>query len=191
MRGRDIKKYGYDFANLYLIATFPSCHYDIEQFPAVKQYLLSVGKKRLEQTGQLYMVNGEKIKSRKKTSNKWFETQDSISYWEDFEKPKIIYPDICNGMSFCLDFDQYYLSNTGYFITTKDEATLQYLTHTLNSEIIEWYYRTLSVQLGTQAVRMFSIYVLNIPIPPVNKEDLSDVLNLSQKEREFIFHTKV
>lgn len=27
-------------------------------------------------------MNGEKIKARKKTSNKWFETQDSISYWD-------------------------------------------------------------------------------------------------------------
>ena len=47
---------------------------------------------RLEQTGKSYIVNGEKIKARKKTNNKWFETQDSISYWEDFSKPKIMYP---------------------------------------------------------------------------------------------------
>ena len=31
LRGRDIKRYGYDWANLYLIATFPACHYDIEK----------------------------------------------------------------------------------------------------------------------------------------------------------------
>lgn len=30
---------------------------------------------------------------------------------------------------------------------------------------IDWYYRTISVQLGEKAVRMFSIYVLKIPIP--------------------------
>lgn len=83
LRGRDIKRYGYEWAELWLIATFPSRHYDIEQFPSVKQYLLSFGKERLEQTGQTYIVNGEKVKSRKKTNNKWFETQDSISYWED------------------------------------------------------------------------------------------------------------
>ena len=88
LRMLTIKRYGYDWASLYLIATFPSCHYDIEQFPAVKQYLLSFGKERLEQTGKTYIINGEKTKARKKTNNKWFETQDSISYWEDFSKPK-------------------------------------------------------------------------------------------------------
>ncbi len=43
LRGRDIKRYGYDWAGLYLIATFPSRHYDIEEYPAVKRHLLSFG----------------------------------------------------------------------------------------------------------------------------------------------------
>lgn len=80
LRGRDIKRYSYEWANLYLIATFPSRHYDIEQYPAVKNYLLSFGMERLEQTGETHIVNGEIIKARKLTNNKWFETQDSISY---------------------------------------------------------------------------------------------------------------
>lgn len=87
LRGRDIKRYGYEWANLWLIATFPSCHYDIDLYPAVKNYLLSFGMERLEQTGKEYIVNGDKIKARKKTTNKWFETQDSISYWDDFDAP--------------------------------------------------------------------------------------------------------
>lgn len=82
LRGRDIKRYGYEWAEKYLIATFPSRHYDIEKYPTVKQHLLSFGKERLEQTGKTYIVNDEKVKARKKTCNKWFETQDSISYWE-------------------------------------------------------------------------------------------------------------
>ena len=82
LRGRDIKRYGYNWAGLYLIATFPSRHYDIEQYPAVKNYLLSFGIERLEQTGKEHNMNGKKIKARKKTNNKWFETQDSISYWD-------------------------------------------------------------------------------------------------------------
>ena len=81
LRGRDIKRYGYEWAELWLIATFPSRHYNIDEYPAVKQYLLSFGIERLEQTGKTHIVNGEKVKSRKKTHNKWFETQDSISYW--------------------------------------------------------------------------------------------------------------
>ncbi len=186
LRGRDIKRYGYNWDEKYLIATFPSRHYDIEQYPAIKQYLLSFGKERLEQTGKVYNINGEIIKARKKTNNKWFETQDSISYWEDFSKPKIIYPDICSELSFSLDIDKYYLGNTSYFITAKNHDILKHIIKVLNTEIIDWYYRNLSVQLGEKAVRMFSIYVLNIPIPPMNDIPLEDVLKLTVKEQKFI-----
>ena len=73
LRGRDIKRYGYEFADLWLICTFPSLKIDIEEYPAIKEHLLSYGYDRLKQTGD--------IGARKKTNNQWFETQDSISYW--------------------------------------------------------------------------------------------------------------
>ncbi|MCQ2976158.1 MAG: Eco57I restriction-modification methylase domain-containing protein, partial [Bacteroidales bacterium] len=94
LRGRDIKRYGYEWDNLWLIATFPSRHYDIEKYQAVKQYLLTFGIERLEQTGATHIINGISIKARKKTTNKWFEVQDSIAYWEDFCKPKVVYPNM-------------------------------------------------------------------------------------------------
>ena len=87
LRGRDIKRYGYQYADLYIIATFPSKHYDIDDYPALKDFLLTFGIERLEQTGSVYIIDGEKVEARKKTSNKWYETQDSISYWEDFLHP--------------------------------------------------------------------------------------------------------
>ncbi|MFV0272662.1 MAG: class I SAM-dependent DNA methyltransferase, partial [Macellibacteroides fermentans] len=74
LRGRDIKRYKADFADLWLIATFPSKNYNIEEYPAVKEYLLSFGYDRLKQTGE--------VGARKKTNNQWYETQDSISYWD-------------------------------------------------------------------------------------------------------------
>jgi len=51
---------------------------------------------------------------------------------------------------------------------------------------MDWYYRTLSVQLGEKAVRMFSIYVLNIPIPPISDEPIEEILKLSKEEKLFI-----
>ena len=186
LRGRDIKRYGYDWAGLYLIATFPSRHYDIEKYPAVKNYLLSFGIERLEQTGKIHIVNGEKIKARKKTNNKWFETQDSISYWDDFNKPKLFYADISQQLCFAYCEKTMFCNNTTYFISCRDEVTLRYLQMYLNSSIIDWYYRTLSVQLGTAAVRMFSIYVLRIPIPSDKNNNIYDAYHLSKNEIEFI-----
>ena len=153
----------------------------------MKEYLLSFGIERLEQTGKEHNVNGEKIKARKKTSNKWFETQDSISYWEDFYKPKLFYADITQRLNFCICNEVMFCNNTTYFIATKSEETLEYLYKYLNSPIADWYYRTKSVQLGEKAVRMFSIYMLEIPIPPMIKDiETYKLLGLTPTEVAFI-----
>ena len=186
LRGRDIKRYSYDWAGLWIIATFPSRHYDIEDYPAVRDYLLHFGKERLEQTGKTYTIDGETFKSRKKTANKWFEVQDSIAYWKDFDRPKIIYPDICQGRPFVIEKEGYYIGNTAYFISSPDPGLLEYLVKTLNSDIMHWYYRTLSTQLGQKAMRMYSIHVLEIPIPPVSTVDLDDVIQLTPREIAFM-----
>ena len=132
LRGRDIKRYGYDWAGLWLIATFPARHYDIEKYPAVKEYLLSIGIEKLEQTGKTHIVNGETIKARKKTNNKWFETQDSISYWDDLSKPKIVYREIGVEMDACMVPSDWMINNKLYMITGKH---LQHLLNYLNSKI--------------------------------------------------------
>jgi len=138
LRGRDIKRYGYDWANLWLIATFPSRHYDIEEYPAVKEHLLSFGMERLEQTGKQHVVNGEKIKARKKTNNKWFETQDSISYWEDFQKPKVMWKIIGCNINFSYDAGMM-ICNNAVNIMTGDKSQLLQFLGLMNSKLFDWY----------------------------------------------------
>ena len=102
LRGKDIKRYVYSFSDLWIIATFPSRHYVIDDYPAVKSHLLSFGIHRLEQTGKKYQMDGITVKARKKTHNKWFETQDSINYWNNFLKQKTVYREIYCLMNACL-----------------------------------------------------------------------------------------
>ena len=152
LRGRDIKRYGYNWADLWLIATFPSRHYDIEDYPAVKNHLLLYGKERLEQTGKKYIINEEEIKARKKTSNKWFETQDSISYWEDFFKPKIMYPNMTKYMPFYYDEKGFYQNDKSFMITGKH---IPFLTAFLNSSLFKFCFRDNFPELlgGTRELR--------------------------------------
>ena len=77
LRGRDIKRYSYEWAGLWLIATFPSLHLDIGEYPAVKNYLLNnFDIRQLEQSGKKYPKLN--INARKLTNNNWFETQDTL-----------------------------------------------------------------------------------------------------------------
>ena len=130
LRGRDIKRYSYDWAELWLIATFPSKHYDIEQYPAIKEYLMSFGTEKLEQSGAKYFINGVEVKSRKKTNNKWYETQDNIGYWDDFNKPKILWKRVGSILRFSYDDTRKLGLDSTCFATGTDIA---YICCVLNS----------------------------------------------------------
>jgi hypothetical protein len=166
LRGRDIKRYGYEWAELWLIATFPSRHYDIDEYPSIKQYLLSFGIERLEQTGKVHTVNGEKIKARKKTNNKWFETQDSISYWEDFNKPKIIYPNMTQFLPFVFDRNKVLTNQKCFIITGKHIA---FLTAFFNSSIFKFCFSDNFPKLGEKGRELSKIFFDKIPVCEVSE----------------------
>ena len=188
LRGRDIKRYGYDWANLYLIATFPSRHYNIDRYPAVKQYLLSFGIERLEQTGKTHIVDGEKVKARKKTNNKWFETQDSISYWEDFNKPKVVYMEIQTdnpeeGYPFpCYSYDdkRCVVLNTAYILSSETTDT-RYILGILNSKLGKFLVKLYVTQLQERQFRMLAQYVSNFPIVKPDKTTEINMVELVNK----------
>ena len=167
LRGKDIKRYSYDWAGQWLIATFPTRHYDIEQYPAVKQHLLSFGMERLEQTGRSYVINGEVVKARKKTSGKWFETQDSIAYWKDFEKPKIMYPNMTKYLPFAYD-NRCFLTNQKCFIITGKH--IAYLTAFLNSSIFKYCFRNAFPELQGGTRELSKVFFDKISVLQVDDE---------------------
>ncbi|MBV6420168.1 MAG: hypothetical protein DAHOPDDO_01396 [Ignavibacteriaceae bacterium] len=175
LRGRDIKRYGYDFADLWLINTHNGIKergikpVNINNYPAIKKHLDKFW---------------DKIKPRADQGDTPYNLRN-CAYMEDFSKQKIMYPDISERLSFCIVNNEVYCNNTVYFMVSETE-NLEYLLKFLNSNLIDWYYRTLSVQLGETAVRMFSIYVLNIPIPKNKTENIYNAYNLSKEEIKFI-----
>lgn len=200
LRGRDIKRYGYEWANLYLIATFPACHYDIEDYPAVKKYLLSFAeedlrkadynwvadcylsdfcKQKLDQTGQFVEIKGKRItigktpeKARKKTSNKWFETQDSISYWEDFSKPKIVWGNLNLTASYAIIKDNSFINAPSAMIVPASK----FLLAILNSKLADYYIRQLGVTRNGGYFEYKPMFIEKLPVPQnINAKTIADI----------------
>ncbi|WP_080054409.1 DUF7149 domain-containing protein [Spirosoma aerolatum] len=164
LRGRDIKRYSYEFADLYLIATFPSLKLDIEQqYPAIKGHLLSFGRARLEQSGG----SG----ARKKTNNKWFETQDSISYWEDFNRQKIVWGEISDKTKFAIDLEGKYMNEATTFLMVGE--SLIYLVGYLNSKLSEYLFSKIGTTTGVGTIRWkkYTIEQMLIPRLEPSKEN--------------------
>ena len=162
LRGRDIKRYGYEFAEQYIIATFPSRKYDIDDYPAVRDHLLKYGKRKLEQSG--------KSGARKKTSHKWFETQDSIAYWDDFSKQKIIWGEISDKPKFALDFNGMYYPEATTFILTGEK--IEYLFALLNSQISEWFFSYIGTTTGVGTIRWKKFTIEQLLVVPPDKNTL-------------------
>lgn len=122
VRGRDITAWNTNTQDIYLIGTLPALKINIDDYPAIKDHLLGFTIERLEQTGKEYIVNGEKIKARKKTCNKWFETQDQIGYYKELTRPKIIFPNITTAFPFTYDENGVYPNDNNFFIVEKENA---------------------------------------------------------------------
>ena len=187
LRGRDIKRYAYEWAHLYIIATFPAFHLDIEDYPAVKKHLLSFGKERLEQTGKEHIVNGARVKARKKSNNKWFETQDTIGYWDDFNKPKIVWGNLSLNAAFAKAPAGMFINAPCVMITPFSDDLLA----VLNSRLGDWYIRQLGVTRNGGYFEYKPMFVEQLPVPKPLKQissdaDIYELYGLTESEISFI-----
>jgi hypothetical protein len=169
LRGRDIKRYGYEFADQYIIATFPSKKYNIDDYPAVRDYFLQYGKKRLEQSG--------KPGSRKKTTHKWFETQDPIAYWDDFSKQKVVWGNLNLHVTFALAPVNMFINAPSNMIVPGDK----YLLGILNSKLADFYIRNLGVTRNGGYFEYKPMFIEKLPVIEPTKSQNSSVEGIVTK----------
>jgi type II restriction/modification system DNA methylase subunit YeeA len=174
LRGRDIGRYYYRWEGLWLIGTFPTLNLDIDDYPALKKYLKTFGD-RLNQDG--------KPGHRKKTNNKWFETQDNIAYYPEFEKEKIVWQRVTQTPKFTLVPKGFYCEATTHFITTDKEEYYKLLLGIFNSKFFEFVFYKFYMGGGIEGeikgefIGRFPIPPLTLPTQPV----VSQILKLLDK----------
>jgi len=178
LRGRDIKKYEFKFADKWIIGTFPSLNLNIDNYPAIKDYLLTFGKR-------IYQIGGKE--SRKKTTNKWFETQDTIAYLDEFNKEKIIWIELCDKAQFTLDYSHFGLAGT--WVLTG--SNIKYILSILNSKASLFYFDKIATSsgVGTNMWKKYKIELL--PIPQITKEAqklfevlVDKIMNLKAQDKD-------
>ncbi len=160
LQGRDMIPWRTCQSSSYLIGTFPALELEIDNYPSIKDYLLSFGHERLEQTGR----KG----SRKKTGNKWFETQDTIAYHDEFTKPKIMYQVFQVKPCFIYDEQGLFCNNSIWFIPTENKSLLGVLNSKMGWWLITKY--CTQIQNGCQLIWK---YFGQIPIPELNSHELT------------------
>jgi len=173
LRGRGIEKYFTVWDGGYIISTFPSLNIDINNYGSIKEYLESFLPK-LEQSGKEFINGlGKKEKTRKKTSNKWFETQDQIGFINEFSKEKIIWKRIGSQLRFSYsDKEIYCLDST--CIATGEK--IKYLTALLNSKLCSYqlFENSPRTGMGDLIISVQALEPLVVHYPTSHEEKLFD-----------------
>jgi len=112
----------------------------------------------------------EPAQKRSDKGEYWWELRP-CDYYHEFEKPKIVLPDISLRGNFTFDEKgEYYCGNTAYIIGSDDK----YLLGLLNSKLITFYYKNTSATYRGGYLRFIYQYLSNIPIRTINFSDPSD-----------------
>ncbi|MCL9822342.1 DUF7149 domain-containing protein [Helicobacter colisuis] len=186
LRGRDIKRYGYEWAGLWLIfipwhfpnvenpKTMQENEKDLQtQFPALYKHLIS---------------HKEKLSARNKDETgiryEWYCLQRwGANYHEEFEKEKIVYPETTQGAYFVYDNKGLFLDKTAFMIVGDK---LEFLNALLNSKLLTYFYKNFSKGciLGESAYQYNKHALENLPIPKIdstNKALSDEIISLVEQ----------
>lgn len=171
LRGRDVKRWRVEAHDLWLI--FTRRPFDIAKYPAIHKYLDQF-RNQLEPKPVNW--NDEKNGAwlgRKAGSYAWYEIQDNIAYWQEFEQPKIFVPAIEDGVEYAPDLAGYYGNDKTNIIVTEE---WRYVLAVLNSSVSWWI--TQQTFSGKQGgfYEFKPMYVSQLPIPSA-ASSLKSVLN--------------
>jgi len=188
LRGRDIKRYYYEWAGLWVIFIpwhFP-LHEDLsiqgssekaekefkKQFPSIYNHLLkfkdSLSNRNREETGIRY---------------EWYALQRcAATYYPEFEKEKVIYGQFRKG-EFALDNNKMFLSSNEYMIVGKN---LKFILAILNSKLAYKYQTFISNNLSLQTTIAQKDIFINLPIPPITLANKTIVETIESRVEQIL-----
>ena len=108
-----------------------------------------------------------KAKARYDKGEYWWELR-ACDYYDAFEKPKIIFPDIALRMQATIDTQSCFVVNTAYILPIAD----YYLLGLLNSNLFLFYYSRISSTIRGGYLRYIRQYLVTLPVFQ-NESDIS------------------
>ena len=165
LRGRDIRRYSYQWANLWLINTHNGIKGEldrvhIEDYPAIRQHIEQYWdrvEKRADQGDTPYNLR-------------------NCAYLDLLSQPKIVWGEISDKSKFCLDTLGEFTPEATTFMLSGDN--LFYLLAFLNCSISEYLFSTIGTTTGVGTVRWKKYKILELPIPEYDASELQiDLIN--------------
>ncbi|MGH2639655.1 MAG: TaqI-like C-terminal specificity domain-containing protein, partial [Rhabdochlamydiaceae bacterium] len=157
--GDDIRKYYINNKDRYLIWTYLGV--PIKSFPAIFEHLEKFQPQ---------------LEARQDQGKHWWELR-ACSYYDKFDAPKIIYPDIAMSPRFTFDKEALYLDMTAFCIPGADFYLLSLLNSRLLFRVLSEFAPSLGDMNKGGRLRMKTVYVKKLPILKIS-------FTTPKKERE-------
>ncbi len=176
LRGRDVRRWRVEFTEQYLIKIESSENKKhswsdkpekeaekifAREFPAIYEWF---------QQFRLTLIN-------RVDQGKYFWELRSCVCWEDFNKPKIIFPQTGHECRFTADKNSFQIDQTIYALSVFEPLLLAIL----NSAIAQWYFSQVAPTVRGGYLRFLTQYLEAIPIPAVTPEKQKPVERLVER----------
>ena len=150
LRGRDIKRYGYDWADSWIINTHNGIkgklpRVDVNEYPAIKAHL-----------DQYW----DKISKRADKGDTPYNLRN-CAYMEDFSKPKIVWGNLNLTASYAMVQDNSFINAPSSMIVPASK----FLLAVLNSKLADYYIRQLGVTRNGGYFEYKPMFVEKLPVP--------------------------
>ena len=186
LRGRDIQVWTPVWDNLYLL--FVPWHFPNHSDSTIQGASEKSENDFKERYPSIYAYlehHKEKLSARNKAETgiryEWYALQRwAADYYEEFSKPKIMYPNMTSLFPFIYDEKGFFGNDKTFMITANDDSVnLKYITAILNSKLCKlWiWYNCPELQGGTREIR--KVYFENFRIPlNVDQQPLAKLTDL-------------
>ena len=164
LRGRDIKRYAYNFSNTWLINSHNGIKeknippVDIRRYPAIKKYLDNFYEKLVHRQDQ--GITPYNLRN--------------CAYMNDFSKQKITWGNLCLSPQYAFVEEEYFINAPSPMIVPGDK----YILAILNSKVGDFYIRQLGVSRSGGYFEYKPMFVEKIPIPTIDNSTRSELIKL-------------
>jgi len=164
LRGKDVKRWQANFANQYLIK--------IESSANVRHPWSDKPQKQAEKIFSktypaihAHFENFRERLTKRDDQGKYFWELRTCRYWDEFETPKIVYPNICKRNEFAWDETNVYSNQKAFIIP----GASKYLLGVLNSSVVMWLFEKLLAKLQNGYYEPSAVFMKKFPIPTTKK----------------------
>lgn len=179
LRGREIKKFGYNFTNHFVIFPHNGTKEDkkkklnakkrIEvekEYPTIYNHLLNYKDSNSPLVKRDSKGNLQTLIDRADQGDHWTNLRN-CAYIDVFDIEKIVWLSISDKPAFALDTNKMYVTAPAYIMVSKCN---KYLLTMLNSKVMEWYLDKVSSSTGQGTNQWSKIFVEQLPIPLLSEE---------------------